>query len=290
MGHNFTLNFPGNYFFGGRIDGNANAIYSETMAQIFQHSCGYEIVNEYKIYGLSDDLAFEITQSLISSIGVVRKGYDDYIQHGRTFASWNDPSTPADETYGTFMTIAYEFCAEAETLGAGYREPLKRMTALLGQFDSAMSAAYASQENTPAADSFRATLMVAAVSHAFEKDLRQLFRTLNFPIDDTWYAILLARVSGVATIRKPLEVALGQNYPNPFNPSTVITYDIARREHVSLIVYDLLGRQAKILVNDRESPGHYQVRFDGAGLPSGVYCYTLNTGTFYATRKMVLTK
>src|ERR1051325_3885343 len=79
MGHNFTLNFPGNYFFGGKIDGNANAIYSESMAQIFQHSCGFEIVNGYEAYGLSNDLVFDIKQSLISSIGVVRKGYEDYL-------------------------------------------------------------------------------------------------------------------------------------------------------------------------------------------------------------------
>jgi type IX secretion system substrate protein len=290
MGHNFTLNFPANFFYGGRIDGNSNAIYSESMAQIFQHSCGYEIVNGYNTFGLSNDLAFEITQSLISSIGVVRKGYDDYLQHGRMFASWNDPSTPADETYGTFMTIAYEFCAQAESLGVGYREPLKRMTTLLGQFNSTMANAYGPQENTASADSFRATLMVAAVSYAFEKDLRPLFRSLNFPIDDAWYATLVKGVTNAGTIETPLEFALRQNYPNPFNPSTAISYDLAKRLDVSLIVYDLLGRQARVLVNRRQSPGHFQVRFDGAGLPSGVYFYTLNAGSYYTSRKMVLTK
>jgi hypothetical protein len=288
MGHNFTLNFPGNYFFGGKIDGNANAIYSESMAQIFQHSCGFEIVNGYEAYGLSNDLVFDIKQSLISSIGVVRKGYEDYLGGGRKFASWNNPATPADETYGTFMTIAYEFCAQAESLGVGYRGPLKRLTSFLGRFDTSMSEAYAPQESTAAADSFRATLMGAALSYAFDKDLRPLLRSLNFPIDDVWYDNLLAGVSGVDETLKPLDFALGQNYPNPFNPSTLIGYEIGERSRVSLIIYDLLGRQAGMLVSDVQSPGHYRVTFNASGLPSGVYFYRLIAGRNVQVKKMAV--
>jgi hypothetical protein len=59
---------------------------------------------------------------------------------------------------------------------------------------------------------------------------------------------------------------------------------------VRLVVYDVLGREVAVLVNERKAPGSYEVRFDGSSLPSGVYFYRLETGTFVQTRKMVLLK
>ena len=200
MGHNFTLNFPADFPYGCKIDGNANAIYSEAMAQIFQHAAGYELVNNAGAYGLSQDLTFDIEQSLISSIKGVRAAHDDYVANGCPFASWNDPLTPVDETFNTFLTIAYEFCVHAESLGIGYREPLKRMTSVLAQFDNSMYEAYDQYNNTAAADSFRATLMVASVSYAFGKDLRAEFRSLKFPIDDNWYNALLSQFPSSAVV------------------------------------------------------------------------------------------
>lgn len=88
----------------------------------------------------------------------------------------------------------------------------------------------------------------------------------------------------------PAHFALAQNYPNPFNPTTVITYDIHKLSHVSLIVYDILGRQIETLVNSDKSPGHYQVTFGGSRLPSGVYFYRLEAGNYMAIRKLMLLK
>jgi aminopeptidase N len=95
----------------------------------------------------------------------------------------------------------------------------------------------------------------------------------------------------------PKEFALGQNYPNPFNPLTVIKYTIAGARGqglgvsgVSLVVYDVLGREVAVLVNERKAPGTYQVTFDGSGLSSGVYFYRLEAGNFLQTKKLVLLK
>ncbi len=88
----------------------------------------------------------------------------------------------------------------------------------------------------------------------------------------------------------PSYFQLLQNYPNPFNPTTAITYDIAKPSHVTLTVYDILGRQVVTLVNAAKSPGHYQVTFDGARLPSGVYFYRLQAGNYSATKKLMLVK
>jgi hypothetical protein len=83
---------------------------------------------------------------------------------------------------------------------------------------------------------------------------------------------------------------LSQNYPNPFNPRTVIDYSITRTEHVTLKVYDLLGKEVATLVDQNKEPGTYQSPFDAASLPSGIYIYQLKAGTFSQARKMMLLK
>lgn len=83
---------------------------------------------------------------------------------------------------------------------------------------------------------------------------------------------------------------LEQNYPNPFNPSTKITFSIKDAGFVSLKVYDLLGREVATLVNERRSAGIYDVNFNAANLGSGVYFYTLTSGGFSQTKKMLFIK
>jgi hypothetical protein len=187
MGHNITLNTPGTFYFGGRIDGNANAIYSETMAQIFQHSTGYVIVNNYLDYGLSEDIMSDIKQQVIQTIKFVRFKYEEYCNSGYPYSSWNNPATPEDETFLSFMTIAYKFFEHAENSGNGYLVPLKRMMTFLQGFCQNWSDSYDHNNNTAAADSFRATLFVKALSVAFQTDLRSEFRDLHFPVSDQIY-------------------------------------------------------------------------------------------------------
>ena len=93
----------------------------------------------------------------------------------------------------------------------------------------------------------------------------------------------------------PTGYNLSQNYPNPFNPSTLIKYSISavgtrHAVSVQLKVYDLLGREVVALVNEEKSSGNYEVKFDGSRLGSGVYFYTLRTGDFVQTKKMLLMK
>ncbi len=83
---------------------------------------------------------------------------------------------------------------------------------------------------------------------------------------------------------------LQQNYPNPFNPATNISFSIQQTEFVTLKVYDVLGNEIKILVNEQKSPGSYNINFDGSGLSSGVYFYKIDAGTFRDVRKMILLK
>ncbi|MBU1096950.1 MAG: T9SS type A sorting domain-containing protein [Bacteroidetes bacterium] len=86
------------------------------------------------------------------------------------------------------------------------------------------------------------------------------------------------------------EFSLKQNYPNPFNPSTTIEYKIPDDAFVSLIVYDILGREVKTLVNQQQKPGSYKVLMDGSSLASGTYFYRINYGGKIISRKMLLIK
>ncbi len=84
--------------------------------------------------------------------------------------------------------------------------------------------------------------------------------------------------------------ALHQNYPNPFNPSTVIRFEMPVTDHVQLAVYDLLGREVAVLVDEPKEAGRHEVRFDAASLASGVYTYRLHAGDVTSSRKMVVVK
>ncbi|MCH9029417.1 MAG: T9SS type A sorting domain-containing protein [Bacteroidetes bacterium] len=85
-----------------------------------------------------------------------------------------------------------------------------------------------------------------------------------------------------------LKFNLSQNYPNPFNPTTQVYYSITKAGLVTLKVYDILGNEVAILVNERREPGYYLTTIDAANLPSGIYFYQLRTENFTDTKKMIL--
>ena len=91
-------------------------------------------------------------------------------------------------------------------------------------------------------------------------------------------------------VNAPAEYALEQNYPNPFNPSTTINYSIAEAGIVKIAVYNLLGQEVALIVNEFKEAGLHSVNFDASSLTSGAYFYTIETPQFKQTRKMLLAK
>jgi len=107
-------------------------------------------------------------------------------------------------------------------------------------------------------------------------------RTNTMPYDGT---------TGVnETPMVPVVFKLEQNYPNPFNPTTTIIYSIPTSSDVRLTVYDILGREVRVLVNEKKGPGVYTTSLNGGQLASGVYFYRLVAGSNTVTKKMLLLK
>jgi len=88
----------------------------------------------------------------------------------------------------------------------------------------------------------------------------------------------------------PKEFRLEQNYPNPFNPTTGVRFQVPGASDVKITVYDILGREVAVLVNERKPAGNYQVTFDAGGLASGVYLYQLKANQFVQTHTMLVVK
>lgn len=86
------------------------------------------------------------------------------------------------------------------------------------------------------------------------------------------------------------EFKLYNNYPNPFNPETTISYEIVKENITTLKVYDILGKEVEVLVNQNQTPGIYDVKFNGFNISSGVYLCKLESGNYSKLIKMLLVK
>jgi hypothetical protein len=106
----------------------------------------------------------------------------------------------------------------------------------------------------------------------------------------TWKATRTITTGVVVESEIPATLALLQSYPNPFNPTATIEYHVPVSGFVKLSVYNILGREITLLVNENKSVGNHRVTFDASGLSGGVYFYRMQAGQFQETRKLVLLK
>jgi len=107
-----------------------------------------------------------------------------------------------------------------------------------------------------------------------------------------WTAGIDINTIGIQTISTdvPSSFSLSQNFPNPFNPTTTIKFNIPKAENVSLKIYDALGKEIALLVNESLNPGVYSADWNASGFASGVYFYSFIAADFVQTKKMVLVK
>jgi hypothetical protein len=97
-------------------------------------------------------------------------------------------------------------------------------------------------------------------------------------------------ITGVNGDQSPTRFRLEQNYPNPFNPSTTIHFDLPVASHAMLKIFNALGQEVDVLVDEARSAGTHTVQWNGAAFPSGVYLCRLQVNGFVETRKLVLLK
>jgi len=107
-----------------------------------------------------------------------------------------------------------------------------------------------------------------------------------------WRRPLSEMITSVARLSTdlPTHFSLKQNYPNPFNPTTTITFALPVKSFVSLKIFDALGREVATLLEEELPVGTYSKQWDASGLPSGVYFYRLQAGSFMETKKLVLVR
>lgn len=104
--------------------------------------------------------------------------------------------------------------------------------------------------------------------------------------------------TSVNEVIMPSGFVLNQNYPNPFNPTTMISYSLPIRSFVSINIFDALGRQVAVLVNEEKTAGNHEIQFDAKNLSSGIYFYRIQVRQISSgqsaisieTRKLVLLK
>lgn len=106
----------------------------------------------------------------------------------------------------------------------------------------------------------------------------------------TVYKLDITSTVGIPGNSTPLVYSLAQNYPNPFNPSTVITFSLPETQIVKLRIFDVLGREVISLVNGKINAGSHEIEWNAKDIPSGVYFYKLEAGSFTDTKKMILIK
>lgn len=128
---------------------------------------------------------------------------------------------------------------------------------------------------------------------------------LCLPFDWTKHSLRSSLIVGIQKPGEkllPKDYSLNQNYPNPFNPTTLISYSLPKQSNVAIIIYDALGREVTVLVNEEKEAGRYEVEFGSAdgsqqsasgisskgGYASGVYFYQIRAGDFIQTKKMIL--
>jgi M6 family metalloprotease-like protein len=205
------------------------------------------------------------------------------VQYG--FASWNDGGSQSHQVLASGGKATYEARYQTQYLLTMASDGGGAVVPSSGWHNSGESVAISA---TPGNGSYF-NGWAGSGAGAYTGATNQVAVIMNGPISQTAnFKQLGAAAEWVSEV--PEVTTLNQNYPNPFNPKTGVRYQVSGVSDVKITVYDVLGREVAVLVNERKVAGLYEVNFDGSGLASGVYIYRLTAGSFTQSRKMVLTK
>ena len=232
------------------------------------------------------------------------------------FKTLNDYINDPELVYGVATTEDFQRVAE-EVFGEdldyffsewiyGVKYPKYKIYWGKEQADSTWDLGIKIEQTVNSSPQFFTMLVEIKVSYAAGDTIIKLFNdsqvqeyTLNLPSEplsitfdpNNWILEdVLSIVSEVAEENYPSEFFLSQNYPNPFNPITKIKYSIPQSTHVSIKIFNTVGKEIGTLVNEEKPAGDYEIEFAAENFSSGVYFYQLKAGEFVKTRKMILLK
>ncbi len=213
--------------------------------------------------------------------------------NGPLTPSWDATSTDADGDAVRYMFViatrpqtgAPNFSTPLATVSSNNLGTLGEVTLSQATLNELMDAVGMAQNETRAfAWTVRVTDgkdTVQVSTYANATGFTPIFRTIN---------LKKLTPTSIEDNNLPKEFSLSQNYPNPFNPTTVINFSLPQDAQVKLTMYDMLGREVAVMVNELRSAGTYSITVDGRALASGIYVYRLEAGNRTFTRKMTLIK
>lgn len=236
---------------------------------------------------------------------------------GYTFSHWSDNSTTVTKTFNPGITETYTAYYTGKPLttnrglhtGNTYNQPIVlywnehpnvnvtqykiwRQVKHNGVMGVAQLIATTNRGTTSYIDD-EYNLTRSYTNDLLYYDVRPYYSTEGTYSDNDWFAVfgvLMPKTSdSTSVVEMELENSIS-NYPNPFNPSTNINFSIKEAGNVNIKVFDLIGQQVAELVNEEKEAGSYQLSFNASHLPSGIYIYTINTGSYSQSRKMLLMK
>jgi hypothetical protein len=177
-------------------------------------------------------------------------------------------------------------------LSDGGGPKLNDVTAPIGDVEGCECAQYGPDGKKDISMKFNALELAAMIPEGTHGDQRTLTMTGTLMDGTPFSASDCVTIVGTPADKpaKFYEPVLGYPVPNPFNPSTRITFALPSSQHVSLVVYDVAGRQVEVLANDTYGEGEHMVQWNASKLPSGVYYYRLVTGDKVLVRKAILLK
>lgn len=163
---------------------------------------------------------------------------------------------------------------------------LLMMTAVVGAQNKITSSVFGNGAAASSGGDFKivGTLGQPAIGPASNSD--------NTQLAGFWYTTfeLVTSVEQIENDLLPTEFRLEQNYPNPFNPSTTIQFSVPQASNVTIRIYDILGREVAMLIDEEYQPGQYKVIFEAGQLASGLYVYRILAGDFNESKKLMLLK
>ncbi|MFI5211430.1 MAG: T9SS type A sorting domain-containing protein [Ignavibacteria bacterium] len=253
-------------------DSNASAIYGNTAAgQDFLTSMTIDALNNIYVTGYS--------QSLTTSLDYATIKYNSSLAQ-----QWVQRNSAAGADYA-FSVAVDNVTGHVYVTGGSTGTGLDYLTI---SYSNNGTFNWEKRENGP----MNANDLASGVAVG---DTERIFVTgsaIFTGSNTSYYTLRYSAFNGIEPIsgEVPTSFSLMQNFPNPFNPSTAIRFDIPKASFVSIVVYDIMGREVEVLANENARAGKYEVKWNASVYSSGIYFYTLRTGDFSQTKKMILTK